>query len=217
MKATRVFAKLVSFLAVSCVFCSIAPAQAVQSVSGGSKTGPFGFYYGETREQIIASIGKSAVTKIVGARLDVSTAPKPYHGIESYILWVSPERGLLKIIAVGDNIETNDSGDQLIQAYRQVQTALVSVYGTPTHDFDFLKVESIWKEPNEWMMGLLKKDRYLDTSWDGDKTNLPNHLSDVSVDTIALRTDTGYLKITYEFEGWDAFVDQLRDQENKVL
>ena len=68
---------------------------------GGTPSGPFGFEYGMTREQIIKLIGKQAVKETKGDTMDVTTAPKPHPAFERYILIVSPDKGLLAVSALG--------------------------------------------------------------------------------------------------------------------
>jgi hypothetical protein len=193
---------------------SIMPARSQEA----AKTGPFGFYFGETREQVLAEVGPKAVKDSKANSLGVTTAPKPYPGIEEYVLFFSPKSGLLKIVALGEDIDTNDSGDQLQSAFKRIETGLVSVYGQPSSKFDFLKSGSIWSESNDWMMGLVKQDRSLDDYWIvKEGAILPNHIHVLCINAVGLSRGKGFLKICYEFDGWEAYTDEVRAQQDKAL
>jgi hypothetical protein len=131
-------------------------------------------------------------------------------------LYFSPTKGLLKIVAVGKNVDTNNAGEQLKEAFHKLQSALGETYGE-AKTYDHLAAGSIWNEPRDWMMGMVKKDRELFSMWDQDGKSQDNHLSAVVLEANALNSETGYLRIIYEFVGWDEQADANKRQEDKVL
>jgi hypothetical protein len=179
--------------------------------------GPFGFYYGETRQQVIEAVGKAAVKESYAESMRVMTAPKPYRGIEAYTLFFSPSEGLLKILAVGDTIDTTRDGEQLQDLYHTTEAALESVYGAPVRSFDYLKATSDWTEAKYWMMGLLKQERVLDAFWTTKGAALPKHLTLIRINSVGLSQGSGYITISYEFEGWNEFVEHRDAKQNGVL
>jgi hypothetical protein len=68
---------------------------------------------------------------------------------------------------IGKDIVTNGYGEEIQTAFREICDALSATYGTP-QIADFLKTGSIWSEPREWTMGLLKKERELFALWNKD-------------------------------------------------
>jgi hypothetical protein len=177
---------------------------------------PFGFHYGETEAQITASVGSSHVKHgDLPGKLVLDTAPKPHHAFESYILFVSPTKGLLKILAIGEDIKTNTHGDQVREKLEEIATALNGTYGSSKH-IDGLKAGSTWTEPGDWMTSVLRLDRKVFYFW-SNPTTKAQHLEEVAVDVVALASDKGYLLLVYEFEGWGEYVDQMNAQRDSVL
>jgi hypothetical protein len=175
--------------------------------------GPFGFEAGMKRERIISLVGKDAVKSENGDILTLKTAPKPHSGFEAYSLILSPKTGLVKIVAIGKTIRTNGYGTEIQSEFEDISKALSGTYG-PGQKMDFLRSGSIWKEPQEWMTGLRKKERFLACAW---KEDLPNDLVIVGLDATALSDEAGYLDITYEFKGFHDYLTEKKEQENKVF
>jgi hypothetical protein len=183
--------------------------------------GPFGFEKGMTREQVVKLVRDTAVTKVTkGSTEDITiltlnTAPKPHPDIEDYMLLFSSTDGLLKIVASRRTIRTNGFGSALRDAFLELRDAVAGVYGNPK-TFDFLESGSIWKEPEDWMMGLLKQERHLIASWEPPPT-LPSQIADVEVEAVALSTEAGYVAIRYEFNGFAAFMEAQKKKAATVF
>jgi len=181
----------------------------------GASASAFGFKAGMTKDQIVAALGKGALADVDGDLYAFSTAPSPHPDFETYTCIISPEKGLLKVVANGKTIDTNDFGAGVRDQFDKVAAALTDAYGQGSL-FDHLEEGSIWNEPQDWMMGLLKKDRELVEYW----THLPergDHISAIAIETVALARDKAYLVVSYEFEGWDAYVDQKKHKQDKVF
>jgi hypothetical protein len=164
-------------------------------------TGPFGFYFGETRDQVIAAVGKPAILTYNENALRLSTAPKPYPGFDSYTLVFSPTtNGIICVSAHGERIRVNDEGDQLKAVFHSVEDGLVSVYGAPSHQFDTVPAGAE-AEPQFWMMSLLHEERELFTVWDSKRSPMPNHLTKVLLEAEAADIEHGSIEIFYYFEG----------------
>jgi hypothetical protein len=131
------------------------------------------------------------------------------------MLLFSPKQGLLKIFAIGDDISTNDFGSEVRDAFATIQNAVSKTYGQP-EVFDHLKAGSIWGEPRDWSMGLLKKERTLAAYWN-QKSNTPNHINLVGLTAVGLTTQSGYIRLSYEFEGFEAYADSKSAREATVF
>ena len=116
-------------------------------------------------------------------------------------------------MAVGKNVETNTSGDQLRDEFNEIKGALTTIYG-PSSDFDTLKEGSIWNAPQDFMMSLVKKDRDLSSLWAGKSAE---HLNGVVLEATASSSTTGVLFLYYEFEGWDEFLKERALKRDSVL
>jgi hypothetical protein len=177
--------------------------------------GPFGFEYGMTKEQVIAAVGQSAVKKATSDSLEVTTAPKPHPAFESYVLVISPTRGLVKLVAIGNTIRTNGFGSEVQEAFTETQVLVVKNYGSPEKAYDFVRSGSIWHEREDWMMGLAKKERVLASFW--DFVNSPTHITSMKLEAKALSSDAGFLALAYEFEGFEEYVDAKTANAGKVF
>jgi len=88
-----------------------------------------------------------------------SSLPRSHPDFNLYTLRITPTHGLCSIVAMGRVINTSVYGTELINAFNNIESSLTSKYGTPKH-LDYLLPGSIWHEPNDWMMSLLKKERF---------------------------------------------------------
>ena len=186
------------------------PAAPSRNVNPGAtaKPGPFGFECGMTKEQVIALVGKDAAKATGQDVLELSTAPRPHPAFDSYMLIFSPEKGLLKIQAYGAPIATNGFGEEVHRAFIEIRDAVSKTYGEPK-TIDYLRSGSIWKEPEDWMMGLLKKERVLLSVWDMGSAG-PNHIEMVTLEADGRSTEKAWLSLGYHFEGFPAYVDSKK-------
>jgi hypothetical protein len=172
-----------------------APATPATPAPAGAFT--FGFTAGETRDQIIAAIGKDAVMKTDGDILEVRTAPVPNAAFDSFLLIVGPKQGLVKIIASGVDIDGDSEGKQLKAAFNQTRDALKATYGDPSDNFDFLKADSTLKKPGQFMLSLTNKERSLAAYW--TKRSFLNNITSIALEGNGLGNDTGYISLEIEF------------------
>jgi hypothetical protein len=188
--------------------------------------GPFGFEKGMTRQQILDMVGSRAVVKDTPGDyvIRLSTAPKPHPAFEEYSICFDLQGRLAKIVATGKTIQTNRYGYELKREFESLSKQLETAYGPPSHTFDFLSAGSIWNEPQDWMMGLDKKERRLETYWctrpittSTRPVALPNGLTLVTVEAEGLSSHSGYLSVVYEFDGWNQAVDQRQNAEASTL
>ena len=182
----------------------------------GVIAGPLGLNKGMTLEEL-----KKQGAFVAGNQQFVYTAKTITNGhpdFESYTVILTPEQGLCKIQAASKDIDTSSFGNELQGKYRDLVGALSQKYGAPGKDFDFLRAGSIWKEPQYWMMGLLKKERNLDAFWSKpENNNLPDSLSSVALNTYALSGSKGFIKLGYEFDNIDACIEVLKSKKNSSL
>lgn len=195
-----------NFVAYCALAVALAPKQGLASA--------FGFKAGMTKEQIVAILGDKALTKVKDDTYTFSTAPTPHSDFEDYLCFISPEKGLLKVVALSKDIETNSFGETLKDKFDQIRTGVSKAYGEGK-SFDFLQSGSIWNDPQDWMMGLLKKERNLMTYWKLNASQ--DHITFVALEAVALSQDKGYISLGYEFEGWEQYVDKKKEKQDKVF
>ena len=126
--------------------------------------------------------------------------PKGNSKLTKYDLLITPKSGLCRILSHTDIMYSNSFGNQLKSEFEFFEKALTKKYGD-NEKYDFVKRDSIWNDTNYWMMGLLKKSRYLTAFWSKKNgSNLPqNNIKNISVNTIATSNDEGYISLNYEF------------------
>ena len=180
--------------------------------------GPFGFEKGMTRAQIVELVGKDAL-HTDHSRDDVlwlNTAPDSQPAFDGYILIISPENGLLKVVGVGKTIEVGDDGSDLKRAFDEIVKGVTQKYGMPKDRFDFCNGESDCGSVRFWMMSLMNKNRTLADVWDFTSNSL-NHVTGIEVQAKALQTNRGYVRYVCEFEGFSQYIEEKNPAEIKTI
>jgi hypothetical protein len=178
---------------------------------------PFGLRRGMTEKAVIELVGLNSVlpnkTAAASDLLRLGKVPQPHPAFEEYRLYFSPSDGLLKIHAIGLTVSTNSFGEELQNAFANICGALKAKYGAPKGGiYDHLKSGSIWNEPQDWMMGLLKNERDLFAIW-----NWSNGDGGITLSVNPLSRESGYLTLDYEFSGWEKFVNSREAKQNEVF
>ncbi|HAJ6649406.1 hypothetical protein U9X85_12565 [Escherichia coli] len=162
--------------------------------------GPFGLEAGLTQKNIEDMIG--AKLKPLPDSVNLYTSdklPKQNADFEMYGLLISPKAGLCQIRALGKNIDTDSYGLALKSKFEELSNSLSSLYGK-ADTTDFLLAGSIWKDPQDWMRGLNKKERFLSATWKGTKEiPLKNNIHTISIEARANNSTQGYVYLQYSF------------------
>jgi hypothetical protein len=175
--------------------------------------GPFGLNFGDSYAQL-SKLG--LVKDKVNQWYTAKSVPRPHPDFVTYELLISPKLGLCKIIASNSNISSDSYGSTLRQQYNLLEDSLSRKYGEGKK-FDYLKSGSIWDEPRDFMMGLVKDERVLVTYW-----TVPDPSSHDGVAVISLRADarnksTGVIIINYESKNGKECIDVAREETNSTL
>ena len=160
-----------------------------------SFAGPFGLDIGKSLDHYPGT----TFTKMKNSNVKytVENIPTPNKTMELYMVHATEESGICFIKAVSVDITTSAYGSALKTKYNSIVNSLDSKYGA-THKkeaTDHLSYGSIWDEPNDYMMSLLKGERYAFISWKAkDKAN---PIESIYLAQAALDTETGYFSIEY--------------------
>jgi hypothetical protein len=65
------------------------------------------------------------------------------------------------------------------------------------------------------MMALLKKERILTSYW--TEKELIDNIKSISVEAVALKSDTGYISFGYEYNNLSECMIELRSNQNKNM
>lgn len=180
--------------------------------------GPFGLEAGLTQKNIEDMIG--AKLKPLPDSVNLYTSdklPKQNADFEMYGLLISPKAGLCQIRALGKNIDTDSYGLALKSEFEELSNSLSSLYGK-AETTDLLLAGSIWKEPQDWMMGLNKKERFLSATWKGAKeTPLKNNIDTISIEARANSSSKGYVYLQYSFTNDDVCQAEIEGAKKSSL
>ena len=180
--------------------------------------GPFGLEAGLTQKNIEDMIG--AKLKPLPDSVNLYTSdklPKQNADFEMYGLLISPKAGLCQIRAVGKNIDTDSYGLALKSRFEDLSSSLSSLYGK-AETTDLLLAGSIWKEPQDWMMGLNKKERFLSATWKGTKeTPLKNNIGAISIEARANSSAQGYVYLQHTFTNDDVCQAEIEGAKKSSL
>jgi len=188
------------------------PPAKVQPATPGQ--GPFGLEAGMTLAQVKALVGNLTLKGDNIYR--TATVPHPYALFETYSLIIDPELGLQKISAVSVDISCNSFGDQLKDKFSILKESLMKVYGDGKH-FNYLKAGSIWHENNEWMMGILKKERNLISFWDKENATMKHNISGITLEANAINMSTGYILLSYQFDRFEDVLEKHKAATDNAL
>lgn len=180
--------------------------------------GPFGLEVGLTKKNIEDMTGIELKPVADSPELYSATSlPKQNGDFELYGLVISPKAGLCEIRAVGKSIDTDSYGIALKTKYNELNDSLNSIYGD-SKKTDFLLSGSIWKEPQDWMMSLLKGERYLTAAWgDSKQSPLKNNLQAVNVEARANSSDKGYVYLQYTFNNKNVCIQEIKAAKQSAL
>ncbi len=174
--------------------------------------GPFGLEKGMT----LKGIGGNP-EKVGHGIYKLDSVPKPHSAFEAYVVRIAPKGGLYWIKAIGKDIETSTYGMELKSAFNEMKEKLGATYGKHK-TMDVLLPGSIWDEPNDWMMGLIKKERILAAIWEkSEGSSLPSEIEQIGLIASPTSRDKGYIAIEYSFTNKDDCEAELAAQEDDAL
>jgi len=157
--------------------------------------GPFGLEMGMSLDEVTAVCGQAP--EEANGNFYKVIPPKPHPDFDIYVVEISPTYGVHFIKAIGKTITTSVYGDEIKNTFTKLVGSLDKTYGKGTV-YDFLRSGSIWDEPNYWMMGLLKQERYLMAYWEKDTGEpFPGNIRNIGLGTKALSTESGYISLEY--------------------
>ena len=116
-----------------------------------TQAGSFGLCMGMSIEQIDPKAKEIAPGKFL-----TTNVPKSHSSFEQYIVQIGKENGLCWIKAIDKNVQTSSYGIEIKSEFKSMNSKLSKVYGT-SETTDLLLPGSIWNEPNDFMMALIKK------------------------------------------------------------
>jgi hypothetical protein len=158
--------------------------------------GPFGLTMGMQP----AAVGRPLEKQEAAGVYRTTTVPTPYGAFERYDLQFGPRTGLCRINAIGRILKTSADGRELRTAFAEMEDRLTAQYGGAKRD-DSLTAGSIWKDSQDFMIGMVRQERTLTSFWAAEYgSTLTENLREISIKAQARYSDKGYISVTYEFQ-----------------
>lgn len=173
---------------------------AAAATGGAGSFMPFGLMKGMT-EKALREVVTLGVVRGESGVFSTVRVPVSHPEFDSYRLMIGPKAGLCKIVAAGRNIETSVFGAEARSVYENIEAMVSEKYGSPT-TLDFLRAGSVWDEPQDWMMGLLRKDRIRRSLWEIRSGTILLELG-------ALSSAEAFVRLSYEFPNFTACAAEL--------
>jgi hypothetical protein len=183
-------------------------------ISSIAHAGPFGLEMGMSLAEL---------NKIIKLKQEqpftysATSLPNGHPDLTDYRLVITPEHGLCKVIGFTDGFTTNSYGQQAKDRFEKFEDALISKYGVGKK-YDMLRSGSIWREPRDWMMGLMKEERVLSTLWSSKgNTKLPDNLKSINLEAFATSSDRSMIMVGYEFASVSDCLKSIEKKKNSSL
>jgi hypothetical protein len=141
--------------------------------------------------------------------------PASHPGMDYYIIQAEDGIGTCWVKGMGKDLTTNSRGSAIRTAVDDLADQITVSYGKP-ETIDYLSRGSIWDEPGDWMMGLLKDERTYAYIWDEGGSYKANVIS-VFVGASAVRSDTAYAVVEFSYSNLDKCEAALKTRESSVF
>ena len=180
-----------------------------------SQPGPFGLRMGMTLDQVKNLTGKNP--EMLEDNVYKVIPPDTHNMFIEYRVRISPTYGIVWIYAESKEIETDDDGTQLKNAFNDLVSSIERTYGKYKR-IDFLLSGSIWDEPNDFMMGLAKQERYLIAIWEKEHdSTLPDDIKSIGVIATATSSSKGYISIEYYSPNEEKVAAEKKEKQDAVF
>ena len=165
-----------------------------QSETGARRRdGPFGIAMGQSAEDL-----EGKETKV--GWYEISSVPKPHSMFNTVMVQATKSNGVCFVKGISDSFPSDSNGLAAIIQADKIKRQLDGKYGR-SKELAFLVPGSIWNEPEDWMMAMLKGERRQAWEWAGPSTELDRHsLDSVALGITAVATDEVSLYVEYYFK-----------------
>jgi hypothetical protein len=174
---------------------------------------PFGLTLGMKLEDFSEFIP----TEIAPFKYKLDKPPKPHPAFEFYVLQIAPTSGLSWIKAIGNDIPTNAFGGSINSAFEEMEGKLNNTYGKCKRT-DLLLPGSIWNEPQDWLMGLIKGERMLACQWEAKTgAKLTEAVESVFLVANGRDSDSGFIAIEYTLKNHATASQEIASSQDDAL
>ncbi|MDR2658707.1 MAG: hypothetical protein LBC27_01790 [Spirochaetaceae bacterium] len=177
--------------------------------------GPFGLDMGMSLNQIKQKTEKTP--ELIKDDIYRVDPPNKNNLFASYLVKVDTRHGLYYINAITSDINTTGYGFEVKNTFDSLVASIEKSYGK-YKKYDFLQSKSIWNEPNDFMMGLVKNERHLAAFWEQEEGSaLPNNISSIAVIAHGLSSSKGYIVLQYSSPNEETINAEKKAKQDSVF
>lgn len=178
----------------------------------------FAAQFGLSQGESLADISKVATLKKMKPFVySTPSLPDGNDSFNDYRLIITPDQGLCKVIAWTPDIESSVYGDAIKDKFAALYDALDKKYGM-SKKLDALRPGSIWDDPQDWMMGLAKNERFLMAIWSSESgASLPPDVEAIGLEAHGTSSSKALISLSYEFTNFDSCEAAIKAAENSSL
>lgn len=182
----------VSFAAALVAFTFLASSALCQELDG-----PFGVPMGASPRDFECSQLNNL------GFFECNRIPRRHPDIIRYVVQSYPETGICWIQGLTSEIDTDSFGASLRLALTRLSAQITEIYGHGKLNEGLFK-NSLWDEPQYWMMGLLRKERVYFYTWDIESgSTLKNGIESIYVGAKPTSTNRGFVAIEFSFRNYN--------------
>jgi hypothetical protein len=186
------------------------PKRLISGTTSAAADGAFGIAMGQSVDDLNA-------TAVEAGWYKTTSPPKPHRLFPEVVVQATPKQGVCFVKGVGENFNSDSFGSEVRSRMNTVAEQIALKYGQPTTT-DFLMPGSIWNEPDDWMMGLLKGERFYTISWDSKgNTGSLRSLRSIALVVSATSSDTAWIGLEYYFKNEDNCDREIAQMEAASL
>lgn len=189
------------------------------AVSAQPWDGPFGLKMGLTKAQIESALGP--INHLSADLYSLNSISKHYPGIKVYGVTISPTVGLCRITTMM-TVESPGNGDKVKRKFERIKNDLIEKYGQPAGEFDFIDHDSLWTEPQDWMMSFADGDRHLLSIWtkekaEKDKLKIFNEIHGITLQVEGKSSNSASIFLGYEFSNVHSCIAEQKERNADAL
>jgi hypothetical protein len=191
------------------------------TAAGSSETdGPFGYVMGSP----VSAYEGCKPTSQTG-EYECGSPPRPHPDAVAYFVKAYPEAGICSVRAITQAMNTDPGGEAIRSRMEDLGSQITERYGSFRRT-DEIRPSSTWKEPNSWVMSILKGDRTFYFIWDsGSKASLKNGIRSITLgptishsDKDPIFADLAFeIFVNVEFENYERCKEQDRQTKAKAF
>ncbi|MQP65564.1 hypothetical protein GE253_09420 [Niveispirillum sp. SYP-B3756] len=180
------------------------------ALSNSAAAGPFGQDASQQRNQL------NIIKELSPFKYEIKPN-KTHPAFESYIANIHPDTGMCMIRGVGITKRNDKYGIEVRRVFEDLREQLSRVYGS-SDLFNHIKTDGIWKDDDEWMMAIYKKERSYQASWDNEShAQLKDGIIEILLSVSALSDSSGYVTVQYRFSNWDKCKAAMQNSQAGAL